>query len=72
MAWWYDWLDESKWGITKAFGLCIICFCFWFGIFFYRFMIGYFDKNYFIFLGISQMVIILYHFLKQLTIKNQQ
>lgn len=59
-AWWYEWLDKSKWGITKAFGLCKICFCFWFGILFYHFNSHYGD-SYFVFLGASQLIIIFYH-----------
>ena len=69
MSWYYDWLNSSKYRIVEALGLCKICFCLWFGIPFYYIMIEHFDKNYFIFLGISQMTIIFYHFLKTLTLK---
>ena len=59
LAWYYDWLDKQPYEITNVFGLCKICFCFWFGIIFFYFNShGY---SYAVFLGFSEMIIIFYH-----------
>ncbi len=62
----WEWLNKRKSSLYKIFGLCMPCFCLWFGTWFI-----YFDyKNYFIFLGISELIIIFFHYIKLLTTKN--
>lgn len=61
LGFYWDWLNSWKYPIKKAFGLCIICFGFWFGTWFI-----YLDyKNYYIFLGISELILIFLHIVKQ-------
>jgi hypothetical protein len=56
LSWYGDWLETRKSKLFKPFGLCRICMCFWFGLWFL--MIDY--RHYFIFLGISEMILIFY------------
>lgn len=57
----WKFLNESKYRIAKAFGLCHICFGFWFGMLYLLI-----DKShYFIFLGISELILIFYFFIKR-------
>lgn len=57
MEWYHDWLEESQYRIVNAFGLCMPCFGFWFGIlFWYETCVS----NYIVFLGISQLILITY------------
>jgi len=55
-SWYYDLLKKSKYKITKMLGLCCVCFGFWFGLLYN--MIDY--KHYFVFVGISEMILIFY------------
>lgn len=56
----YDFLNTRKSIIYQVFGICQVCFGFWFGLWYLKL-----DwKNYFIFLGASQVLIIFFHLLK--------
>lgn len=62
MSWYWEWLDRWKHEVSKSFGLCISCFCFWFGAWYL-----YVDlKHYFIFLGVSQFCILTFYLIKQI------
>lgn len=50
-------LNKMPAWISKPLGLCEPCFCFWFGILYSEI----FDvKNYFVFVGVSSLIVILY------------
>lgn len=58
----YDWLISLKSRLTKPFGTCVVCMTFWFGLWYIKY--GFFE--YFIFLGISQIIIVFYSVLLQI------
>ncbi|MES2287767.1 MAG: hypothetical protein V4547_18915 [Bacteroidota bacterium] len=66
LAPYYDWLEAKKSKFTKPFGTCVVCMTFWFGLWFLKFGIA----EYFIFLGISQVIIVFYSILLALITKQ--
>ena len=48
--------------LAKPLGTCKVCFCFWFGSIGWVLSFGFSDE-YFLFIGLSEMIIILYSWL---------